>query len=258
MTEKKNLKYIRPASLDEALTLKEQFGDHAQFLLGGDFQPKLKDGVEILIDLQDAGMEEAFCDDEGLKIGGLVTLKILEECLGLPDFSEALSIEYGLNVRNSLSLSNFLAHSTGRSPVLTCLLALDANVKLLNKQEVVSLISYLSERPLNEIVTEVVIPEPMNLAFESIGRSPKDLPIVCVAAAKLAEGVINIAVGGSAEVKPGFRLSDTEDGHVELGTVLADSEDDWASAEYRQEVGAVLLSRALQKLHLQADSQEAK
>lgn len=257
MTEK-NLQYIRPASLDEALTLKEQFGEKAQFLLGGDFQPKLREGLEVLIDLQEAGMEEAFCDEEGLKIGGLVTLKTLEECLGLPDFSEALSIEFGLNVRNSLSLSNFLAHTSGRSPVLTCLLALDASLVLLKNQEVVSLMSFLNEKSLDKQVVEVIIPEPMNLAFESVGRSPKDLPIVCVAAAKLADGVINIAVGGTEKVKPGFRLSDTDDGQAEIGTVLVDSDDDWASAEYRQEVGAVLLSRALQKLTLQAESQEAK
>ncbi len=38
--------------------------------------------------------------------------------------------------------------------------------------------------------------------------------------------------------------------------MLTNAEDEWASAEYRQEVGAVLLSRALQKLHLQAGLQE--
>ena len=257
MTEK-NLQYLRPASLDEALTLKEKFGEQAQFLLGGNFQPKLMDDLEVLIDLQEAGLDEVQFGEEGFKIGGLANLKTLQEILGLADFSEALSIEFGLNVRNSLSLSNFLAHTTGRSPVLTCLLALDASVVLLKNQEIVSLISFLTEKSLDKQVLEVVIPEPTNLSFESIGRSPKDLPIVCVAAGKSAEGVVTIAVGGTDVVKPGFNLSDSDDGQVELRTVLADSEDDWASAEYRQEVGAVLLSRALQKLTHQADSQEAK
>jgi CO/xanthine dehydrogenase FAD-binding subunit len=258
MTEK-NMLYVRPASLNEALALKEQYAEKAQFLLGGDFQPKLREGLEVLIDLQDAGMDEALCDEEGLKIGGLATLKTLEECLDLPDFSEALSVEYGLNVRNTLSLSNFFAHTNGRSPVLTCLLALGATVRLLETRKAIPLLSYLGERSLNEIVIEVVLPEPINLAFESVGRSPKDLPIVCVAAATSEDGAINIAVGGTEEIKPGFKVQTVdEDEAAEIKLLLADSRDQWASAEYRQEVGAVLLSRALQKLNLQAVLQEAR
>lgn len=258
MTEK-TMQYVRPASLEEALQLKQEYGDRAKFLLGGDFQPRLEENLEVLIDLQDAGMDVVEWNEGGMQIGGLATLKTLEESLELPDFGEALSIEYGLNVRNTLSLSNFLAQTNGRSPVLCCLLALNARVVLLKRAEEISLAMFLQEKNQDDHVIEIRIFNPISLAFESVGRSPKDLPIVCVSAAKSAQGTIHVAVGGSVEVKPVFMLQNyDDDGQAEIKAVLADAEDEWASAEYRQEVGAVLLSRTLQKLHLMSGLQEAR
>ena len=258
MTEKK-IQYLRPASLAEALSLKQEFGDRAKYLFGGVFQPKLEENLEVLIDLQNAGLDSVEWNEIDLKIGGMATLKTLEETLGLAGFGEALRIEFGMNVRNSLSLSNFLAQTNGRSPILCCLLALETSVVTLNKPEEVSLLSFLHERTGNDQVIQILVPEPANFAFDSVGRSPKDLPIVCVAAAQTADGAINIAVGGTMEVMPGFKLHNfDDDGQAEIRAVFADAQDDWASSEYRQEVGAVLLSRTLQKLHLQAGNQEAK
>ena len=253
------MQYVRPASLKEALLLKQEYDDRAKFLLGGDFRPKLEENLEVLIDLQDAGVDMVEWNEGGIQIGGLATLKSLEESLELSDFSDALSIEYGLNVRNTLSLSNFLAQTNGRSPVLCCLLALNARVVLLERTEEIFLSKFLEEKIQDDHVIEIRIPNPISLAFESVGRSPKDLPIVCVSAAKSADGAIHVAVGGSVKVNPGFISQNYDDGgQAEIKAVFADAEDEWASAEYRQEVGAVLLSRTLQKLHLVAGLQEAK
>jgi CO/xanthine dehydrogenase FAD-binding subunit len=258
MTEKK-MQYKRPASLAEALLLKQEFGDHAKFLFGGNFQPKLEENLEVLIDLQDSGLDEVEWNESGLRVGGLTTLKSLEENLGLADFGEALSIEFGLNVRNSLSLSNFLAHTNGRSPVLCCLLALGAKVLELNQPNLVSLFDYVTSNRQNRPVIEMQLPAQNQLAFDSVGRSPKDLPIVCVAVGSANDGEINVAVGGTVEIKPGFKMLNLDDdGQDGIIALLAGAEDEWASAEYRQEVGGVLLSRTLQKLHLQAGNQEAK
>ncbi len=174
--------------------LKGEFGDKAKFLFGGDFQPKLEENLEVLIDLQEAGLDVVEWNESGMQIGGLATLKTLEESLELPDFGEALSIEYGLNVRNTLSLSNYLAQTNGRSPVLCCLIALNTKVVLLNGTVEILLATFLAQKSLDDHVIEVRIPDPVSLAFESVGRSPKDLPIVCVSAAKSADGAIHVAM----------------------------------------------------------------
>lgn len=257
MTEQK-MQYLRPASLYEALSLKDQFGDKAKFLMGGTFKPTLDDQIEALIDLQDAGLDQVEFSEEGMKIGALVSLKTLGEMLALTDFQEALSVEFGLNVRNSLSLANFLTQANGRSPVLCCLLALGADAFTIKNQEAVGLLDYLQSADSADKVLEVRLPTDASLAFESVGRSPKDLPIVCVAAAKFAGNAIRVAAGGTAEVKPALTIDDRDEAPGLLRAALADASDAWASAEYRQEVGAILLTRALQKLDRLPNDQEEK
>ena len=258
MTDKQ-MQYIRPASPEEAWALLEQYGTKAQILFGGDFHPRLRENVEVLIDMQDTNLDDIEWTDPGLRIGGLTTLKTLEECLDLADFSEALSVEYGMNVRNSLSLSNFLAQADGRSPVLCCLISLGSKIVSLKNSKEISLVQFMTEKSQDDHVIDLFLSEPISLAFERVGRSPKDLPIVCVSTTKSEDGSIQVAVGGTKEVKSPFSLHNfDDDGLEEIKAIFADADDDWASAEYRQEVGAVLLSRALQKLHLQAGLQEAK
>ena len=80
------MQYIRPVSLEEALLLKQEYGDRAKFLLGGDFRPRLEDNLELLIDLQNAGLDGIEWNENGMQIGGLATLKSLEENLELLDF----------------------------------------------------------------------------------------------------------------------------------------------------------------------------
>lgn len=258
MTEKL-IQYLRPTSKQEAWALKEKFGDKAQFLFRGNFQPWLEENAEVLIDLQDTNLDDIEWTGPGLRFGGLTTLKQLEEALDVADFREALNIEYGLNVRNSLSLSNFLSQTNGRSPVLCCMMALGSRIATLNNAEEISLTQFLLDRVSEDPAINLFMPEPKLLAFESVGRSPKDLPIVCVSTAKSIDGNIRVAVGGTKKVLPGFTLQGfDDDGQEQIKSLLSDTDDEWASAEYRQEVGAVLLSRALQKLHLQAGHQEAK
>ena len=153
MTEK--MQYFRPQTPEEALALKQKFGERAQFLLGGDFKPTLREDLEALIDLQDTNFDDVESTDLGLRIGGLTTLRFLDEVLDLPEFSKALSVEYGLNVRNSLSLSNFLKQTNGRSPVLICLLALNPTVTTFASFEKISLQAYLEQRDSDDQVADI-------------------------------------------------------------------------------------------------------
>ena len=256
---KEKIQYFRPNSLEEALALKKQYGKEAQFLSGGVFKPQLKDETAVLIDLQDAKLDSAEATEESTKYGALVPLQMVDECLDLPDFSEALSTEFGVNVRNSLSLGNFLGQANGRSTTLCCLNALGTKVISMNHPAPWPLVDFLRANTIDDLVIEVQIPTAKGLAFETVGRSPKDLPIVCVAAVKNPDGTINVAFGGAYDIFDSIALSRLmDDGQEAIKTAFANSDDKWASAEYRQSAASILLARALQKLERAGHDQEEK
>ena len=152
---KENFEYLRPASLDEVLRLRAENPDKIKFLAGGSFKPILEDGKTIIVDLQDAGLDCLEVTEQGFMIGGLATLQDLYSALGSSGFYQALSTEYGLNVRNTLSLNNFLAQTNGRSPVLICLLALAPVVYSLEHPYGLSLREYLLSVPTGDVVSKL-------------------------------------------------------------------------------------------------------
>jgi CO/xanthine dehydrogenase FAD-binding subunit len=99
------------------------------------------------------------------------------------------------------------------------------------------------------LVTHVSIPLNVNLAYEYVARTPFDLPIVCVALAQWPSGRTRLVIGGHGST-PKLVLDGLDAGNVELAARDAYSQagDEWASAEYRQEVAAILARRCLQKL----------
>lgn len=246
---KQKIEYVRPSSLDEVLRLRAEHANEVKFLAGGIFKPMIEDGKFLIVDLQEAGLDEVEANEDGLRIGGLASLQELENALGSSGFYQALSTEYGINVRNTLSLSNFLAQANGRSPVLICLVALEPIVYSFDHPDGVELLTFLRASRPGNVVTGLQFPNFQKLTYEGVGRSPKDLPVVSVAAVKRADQSIRVACGGTIEIWDGFTLSDLDDdGQDAVVALYQTAEDGWASAEYRQSVAQVLLARALQNL----------
>ena len=244
------IEYLRPGSLEEVMRLRADNPERIRFLAGGSFKPTLEDGKTIIVDLQDAGLDSLEITDQGFTIGGLATLKDLETALNSPGFYQALSTEYGLNVRNTLSISNYLAQANGRSPVLICLLALNPVVYSLEHPYGLSLRDFLLSNPTGDVVTKVKFPKFHKLSYEGVGRSPKDLPIVSVTVSSQMDGRIRVACGGTIEIWEPFDLSEHDDGIKQVTNLYQNADDAWASAEYRQDVAQVLLGHALQKLEM--------
>mgnify|MGYP001385534222 CR=1 FL=1 len=187
--------------------------------------------------------------DQGFSIGGLASLQDLETALDSSGFYQALSTEYGLNVRNTLSLSNFLAQANGRLPVLICLLALEPIVYSLEHPDGLSLRDFMLSTPTADVVIKVEIPAFTKLGYEGVGRSPKDLPIVSMAVNRQMDGSFRVACGGTVEIWETFELSQPDEDDIEqISKLYQNSDDAWASAEYRQDVAQVLVTRVLQKL----------
>lgn len=246
---KSELTYARPVTWDELEDLQKEFPGQIMYLTGGDYHPKVKDGTSILIDLQELELDQVEFSDDVITLGGLVNLRQLGDSLGSAVIEEAISIEAGVNVRNSLSLTNYVKSSHGRSAVQLCLNALEAEYQVAGEANVEKHSPALKAKLRDGFIEEIRIASPVSLAFASVARSPKDQPVVAIAASRRSETRIHVACGGAEAMWAEFDLDYGEDdGETTIRQLYKDTTDEWAGADYRQEVAAILLSRCLQKL----------
>lgn len=258
--DEQSIKYTRPQTHEELDQLMESHEGYFLFLTGGDYNAKGYQEGDVLIDLQDLHMDQIVDRDELIEVGGLTPLdSLFKDDILWADFREALSIEGGWNVRNGLSLDNFLRVATGRSPLLTCLRALDINVLVQPNIGMIALDDYLNEEYnwRDFFIEKLSLKKPQAVAYEQVARSPKDLPIVCVAAVRDIDGTVVITVGGHEAILGGLVFEPNS--MVEVSSVRAlfeDTDDEWASATYRQDAAEALLKRCLAKLGLELKEDE--
>jgi len=150
-----------------------------------------------------------------------------------------------------------LVTASGRSPFATAMLALDAQLRLQPDgnqpgDEQVGLGDLLPvrlERLPHRLITLVSIPLNARLAYEYVARSPADVPIVCAAVAIWPSGRTRVALGGFGDSPVlAFDGSEAEGAEIAASDAYSQAGDEWASAEYRQEVAGVLVKRCIRQL----------
>lgn len=241
--------YHRPKTLDEALRLLTQ--PNMQPLGGGTLLSKpMADPVEV-VDLQSLGLNTIKKQGNLLEIGATVTLQQLLESQDCPDaWQTALRLEAPLNLRNAATVAGTLVSCDGRSTFATLMLALDAKLtSIANQQsEIVNLGDFLPLRPRG-LITSVLVPLNVKLAFDYVSRTPADKPIVCAALAQWSSGRTRLACGGYGK-SPRLAMDGTEADGVETAARNAfhEATDEWGSAEYRTDVAATLAKRCLEHI----------
>ncbi len=245
--------YHRPQSLDKALEL---ISHPNTFPLGGGTllsHPSTalraglqSDSVEV-VDLQALGLNSLKKSGNNFEIGATATLQQLFEDANCPAaLKSALKLEAPLNLRNAATVAGTIVVCDGRSTFNTALLALDAKLTILNpKSEIENLGDFLPLRPRG-LITSIAIPLNVKFAFEYVARTPADKPIVCVALAQWPSGRTRLAVGGYGKA-PMLAMDGTEAEGIDAAARNAfhEAKDEWASAEYRQDVAAALAKRCL-------------
>jgi CO/xanthine dehydrogenase FAD-binding subunit len=100
-----------------------------------------------------------------------------------------------------------------------------------------------------KLITKVTIPLNANLAFEHVGRTKFDLPIVCSAVAKWASGRTRLTLGGFGPA-PLLAMDGTADDDINSAARNGyhEAADEWASAEYRAETASTLAGRCLKSV----------
>ena len=240
--------YHRPQTLDEALTLLTQ--PNTVPLGGGTLLSKPTTDSVAVVDLQRLGLDSLRVNGNELVIGATCTLQSLFESEHCPAaLKTALKLEAPLNIRNTATVAGTLVASDGRSPFVTMLLAMDAKVTVISNQSSVSSMGeYLLTRP-HGLITEITIPLNIKTAFEFVSKTPADKPVICAAVAQWNSGRTRLTLGGYSKT-PLLAMDGTEADGIQEAAANAyhEAEDEWASAEYRMDVAAVLAKRALENL----------
>ncbi|HOT92336.1 MAG TPA: FAD binding domain-containing protein [Anaerolineae bacterium] len=266
--------YKRPTNIEEAIAL-VQSNPNAVYIGGGAWTVAQGDPhLEMVVDLQDAGLNFIDSTVDGVRLGATATLQAI---IDHPDagtladglLARAAGYTQSRNLREQGTLGGTLIVAGPADPITTALLVLDANIlyadPVMHTAPFTSFVAYRDRLIKTRVlITEVRVKRPparSAAAFEVVGRSPKDKPIVCAAAyVAVEEGLpaeVRLAIGG-ADARPA-RLYKTE--HLLKGQLLTQEKvmgalpaslselnpigDFRGSAEYRLEMAKVLLRRAI-------------
>lgn len=249
------VEYHRPKGIADALNLIEQTNGNVVFMGGGTAIDRFSINPMVVVDLQDVGLGKIKQSGKFLEIGATATLQDLHD---YPDLSETLMQvirrEATRNLRQVATVAGTLISSTGRSPLTTALLALDATVTVLPGDETINLGNLLPVRDQDKhtrLLTKITIPSNARLAYEDVSRTPADLPIVCACVAAWPGGRNRIALGGFGAF-PALASDGPERGGEDSAArdAVSQSGDEWASVEYRMEIAPILVARCFDKLDL--------
>jgi len=242
--------YHRPQTLDEALTLLTQPNT---FPLGGGtlLSHPMADATRVsVVDLQALGLDTLRAKGNDFEIGATCTLQSLLESEHCPAaLKTAIKLEAPINIRNSATVAGTLVSSNGRSPFATSLLAMDAKITIVNpKSEIVNIGEFLPLRPRG-LITLITIPLNTKFSFEFVSKTPADKPIVAAALSQWNSGRTRLALCGYGK-SPILAMDGTEAEGLESAARNAyhEANDEWASAEYRIDVAAVLAKRCLENI----------
>jgi CO/xanthine dehydrogenase FAD-binding subunit len=249
------IEYNRPETLEEAVDLLARKQPATVPMGGGTALNRYSLQPLAVVDLQSLPLDSVQHEGNRLEIGATVTLQSLLGAAGLPEaLLRAIMLEANYNLRQVATLAGTLAVASGRSPLATALLALDATLSTVSKEgiQTVSFGDFLPVRGEflpGRLITRIRLPANVRLAFEYVARSPADQPIVCAAVAQWPAKRTRVALGGYGNL-PMLALDGPEPGGVEEAAQNAYSQagDVWASAEYRREVAGVLARRCLAEL----------
>ena len=243
--------YHRPKTLTEALALIAQPKTYP--LGGGILLNRFSNEEYAVVDLQSLELNTIVKDGDSLQIGATATLEELLNAENTPDaLKKAIRHEAALNTRNLATVAGALVASDGRSPFATTMMALDAKITLKNsknEEENIQLGDFLplrEETVENKLIVAITIPLTAQLAYEYVARTPKDKAIISAGLTKWSSGRTRLVLGGWGK-SPSLAMDGKGAEGIESAAKNAahDANDEWASAEYRQDVAVTLAKRCL-------------
>lgn len=268
--------YYRPSSAEEAVTIKQEYGDRAVYLAGGsDLMVHKPRGVEVAIDVRHAGIDYIRDEGETHVIGGATRLRDVESSLGFLAggmLREAVRETAPWLIRNTATLSGNIANASPAADSVPALLALDAELALLDGTDEVMRVQDVVRGPHRNALGDRLIreirlppaPDSRRGVFIKLARSKSDIAQVNVATVATVDGNVvrdvRIALGAVAPTAMRAGLAESLlEGQRVTSELLREVErqvqgevspiSDWRASEaYRRRMSGVLVRRALECL----------
>ncbi|MDO4478463.1 MAG: FAD binding domain-containing protein [Lachnospiraceae bacterium] len=253
--------YALTESVSEAWELRQKGKNR---VLAGGMWLRLGKGnvINTAIDLTQIGLDTIEEDDGVFTIGCMASLRQIEKhealnnmCGGL--IRDAVSSIVGTQFRNTATVGGSIYGRFGFSDVLTAFMVLDTQVKL-HKGGLIPLDTFVEMPYDKDILTEVrVANTPCEAAYESLRLTTTDFPMINAAVSR-TDGKWRIAVGArpmKARLLAAAENLSACPGEAELDaleeavkTELNYGSNKLASADYRREMAAVLVRRAINRI----------
>jgi CO/xanthine dehydrogenase FAD-binding subunit len=250
------IEYHRPKTIDEALELLARVRPVTYALGGGTFLNREREEQYAVVDLQSLDIGKIKISGNQAQLGATSKLQEILDFPGLPGgLYIAIKLEDTYNLRQMKTIAGALVTANGRSPIATVMLALDASLEILAQgaePQRVKLGDWLpvrSQAKPGKLIRMLTFSTAVKIAYEYVARSPADQPIVGVATAQWSSGRTRVALGGWGST-PLLAMDGPEAAGIETAArnAYSHAEDEWASAEYRQEVAGVLAARSLEDI----------
>lgn len=252
--------YVKVSNLDEAYELNQKKNN---VILGGMHWLKMSSKmVGTAIDLSGLGLDEIVETEDTFEIGCMVTLRQLENHEGLNQYTkgavkDAVKDIVGIQFRNTATVGGSIFGRYGFSDVLTVFLAMDTYV-VCHKAGEISLKEYAKMEQDSDILVKLIVKKkPIRIAYLAQRHARTDFPMLTCAVGFWDEkwSIVLGARPARAEVileESGILSSDgkiTEESAAGCGKYVAEQmsfgTNTRGSAEYRKQIAAVLIKRAL-------------
>lgn len=271
--------YYLPRSLEEVVTLLAGEAHGSIVMAGGTLaMPLINEGISTpdqVVGLQNAGLNYINIQDGTLILGATTTLSQVAVQARIPMLAEAAAAVGGWAIRNMATVGGNLFAPPPGGDFAAALLALDAELILVGKQEERSLpingffTGFMTNKLLpGEILKEIHIQLPQGkTAFTKFGRRHANTPSIVTAAVNLESEAkkitsARIALNGvgpfpfrALMAEEYLRGNSLDEDVVEEMAEIAVSESDpftdaIASEWYRRKMIPVVLARTLAKIEL--------
>ena len=254
-------KYVKAQSLEEAWKLNQGKKNR---ILGGMLWIRLGNGtISTAIDLCDLGLDTIEETDEEFSIGARVTLRELEQHVGLNTYTHdavknAVKDIVGVQFRNMATIGGSIWGRFGFSDVLTVFLAMDSYVELY-KGGIIPLKEYAKMPYDRDILVRLIVKkEKAAFDYQSVRNSQTDFPVLTCAAAKTEAGY-RFSIGARPGKAVLFELADADIQAADVENMAENAakcvkeqvetgSNTRGSAEYRKHLAGVLVRRAVCKL----------
>jgi len=193
--------YYRPENLDQAISLLSRVDPRTIPLAGGNNLSKKENTPIAVVDLQSLGLDGIEVSKQICKLGAMVRLQAVVDNPNLPEgLIKSAKRETNINVRQMATIGGIVASAKGNSPLLGCLLALDAKLLWEPGLKSINLGEWLADerkKKPGHLITAIEFNLPTSVKYEDIARSPEDKPQVFVITSTWVTGEVRIVFGGN-------------------------------------------------------------